>query len=482
MPQFLLLPGASSETVKSQDNQKTVNWYMEIDDSGLGQGAPGGKYPVILRPTPGLKPFAAIGSGVGEIRALFDHRDVLYVVANNTFYSVGTDGTETVKGTLSSFSGVVQIAASNSQIMIVDGTIGYVYNVDTDIFQTITDTDFTSTPDDVTYQDGFFVVVSQTDHKFYLSSINEALDWQALDFASATSHPDKLIGVTSDHRELWLFGTKTTEVWFNSGNATFPFERRPGVLISKGLAARDSLVQTDNSLFWLARDEQGESTVVRASGYTPQVISSVAVSQAIDSYDTVSDAVAFSYREGKHEFYVISFPTANKTWVYDISTNQWHERDSYDGGDYNRYRAQVYAYSNGKHIVGDYSSRNLYELDDKTYTDNGELIRRMRRTKNYQANNNLSSMYNLVIDFEPGVGLDAGQGSDPQVMLRVSKDGGHTFGNEMMRDIGAAGVYNRRAKWDMLGSARVWSLEITVTDPVNAVLLGGYADIEPGDA
>jgi hypothetical protein len=475
MPQQVGITGPAYETVKSNNPQKCINWYLEKDESE-------GKFPFILRPTPGLKAFATMGSAT-EIRGMIQHRGVLYCVADDAFYSVSSAGTETSEGSLDTSTGLVKMAASNDQIMIVDGTKGYTYTISTDTFAEITDADFPSNPDDVTYQDGYFIMISKTDHKFYLSGINDGQSWDALDFASATGDPDYLVGIQADHREIWLFGTRTTEIWYNSGNATFPFEKRPGVLLHKGLAATHSVARANNSLYWLASDEAGQAVVVRADGYTPRVISSTAVSQAIQSYDTIDDAYAYNYRLGKNEFYVLTFPTEDVTWVFNAATEQWHQLQSYESGAYHKHRSCCYAFAYGKHIVGDPGSNNLYELDEETYLDGADPIRRVRVTNNFNRNNNLLSLYNFVVDIEPGIGDNTGgQGDDPQLMLRVSKDGGHTWGNEMWRDMGKAGVYNQRVKWDALGQGRNWAFEITVSDPVDAVVLGAYVDIEESNA
>lgn len=465
--------GPAYETVINQNGQRLINWYLE-DDQALG------KYPYILRPTPGLLAFGTLGSGLGSVRGLFEHKGVLYAVADDTVYSVDSSGTESSLGTIGTTAGHVNMTASNDQLIIVDGSKGYTYTISTTTFAEITDGDFPASPDDVTYMDGYFIVISSTDQKFYISAINDGQDWNGLDFASATAMPDNLVACISDHRELWLFGDKSAEVWYNSGAATFPFSKRPGVLLHKGLAAKNSVARADNSIYWLSKDEAGQSLVVKVDGYTPKVISSRAISQAIDGYSTVSDAFAYVYRQGNHEFYVLTFPTENKTWVHDASTQQWHERDSIVNEEHVRHRSNCYAFAYGKHIVGNFNSGALYELSETTYTDAGGVIERCRRSPHISSDRQLVGIYNLVVDVEPGVGLDTGQGSDPQLMLRVSKDGGFTWGNEMWRDIGKAGTYSRRVKWDMLGTARDWVLEFKVTDPVNVVILGARADLEGG--
>ena len=470
MPQVLAITGPAYETVLHQNSQQLVNWYLEDDQLG-------GKFPFILRPTPGLSLFSTVGT-TSVIRGMIEHKDILYAVADGILHSIDSSGVETSLGTLNTTDGIVKMATSNDELMIVDGSNGYIYKVDDATFAKITDVDFISTPVDVTYQDGYFITIDDNEQKFYISAINDGTSWNGLDFASATGASDDLVACMSDHRELWLFGKKSIEIWFHSGNATFPFERRPGVLLHKGLAARDSLVRSDNTVYWLSNDETGNAMVVRASGYTPEAITSRAVSQAIDGYTTISDAQAYAYREGMHEFYVLTFPTEGVTWVYDSSTGQWHERSSIDSGRGGRHRSNCYAFAYGKHLIGDFNTGTIYDMNSSTYTENGTRINRVRRTQHTHSNNNLLSIYNLVVDVEPGVGLDSGQGSDPQIMLRVSKDGGHTWGNEMWRDIGKAGTYNRRIKWDFLGISRSWMFEFSISDPVNINILGAYADIE----
>lgn len=465
MPQPIAVTGPAYETVLNQNAQRLINWYLEDDPAG-------GRFPYILKPTPGLTSF--MSSSDSTVRGMVDHKGVLYAVLDDTFYSINSAGTETSEGTLDTSIGLVKIATSNDQIIIVDGTYGYVYDVEDDTFTKITAEAFPDSPTDVTYQDGYFIVISNTDQKFYLSGINSGTSWNALDFASATADADNLIACKSDHREIWLFGDKSTEVWFNSGNATFPFERRPGVLLHKGCAARDSVVRIDNTMYWLAKDEAGHSIIVRASGYTPEAITSRAVAQAIESYTTISDAQAYSYRDGMHEFYVINFPTEGKTWAYDASTQQWHQRQSQVNNVQTRHRGCCYAFSYGKHLVGDYYSGRIFQLDPNNYTDWGTPIQRVRRTQHTHSNNQLLSLYNLVLEVEPNIQVT----TDPTILMRVSKDGGHTWGNYLDRTIAAAGGYTPRVKWDNLGAARSWTFEFICDAPVNVCILGAYADIE----
>ena len=257
----------------------------------------------------------------------------------------------------------------------------------------------------VTFQDGYFAVSKPDTDEFYVSSLNDGLNWDALDFASAEGQSDDLVAVESDHREMWLFGERTIEVWYNSGDVTFPFERVQGGFQETGCMATASIAKADNSLFWLGRDDRGWGIVYRADGYTPRRVSTHAIEKDIQSYDDVSDAFAYTYQQDGHIFYVLTFPSGNRTWVYDVSTNLWHKRSYYDGEDDIRHRGNCFAHFDEELIVGDYSNGKLYKLDLDTYTDDGDEIRRIRTAYHVHNERKRSVCTRYEIDMEFGVGL-----------------------------------------------------------------------------
>lgn len=483
MLKSLNIAGRDNDSVRTNSSEQLINWFPEI-------GNQEDRFPAILRPTAGLAVTGPNGWTVANydaVRGLLDHRGVLYAVmadngGSDLFSMTRTSGTyyatSLSNGGITTTDGLVRMAASNEQIMIVDGTNGYIYDTSTATFSQITDPDFPSSPTDVTYQDGYFIVISDTDHRFYLSGLEDGLSWDALDFASATGHPDRLVGCLSDHRELWLFGEHSTEVWYNSGDATFPFAKREGILIQKGLAAKNTVARVDNSIFWLAEDETGTALVVRAEGYTPKIISTNHLSREINSYTTISDAQAYAYTLGGNIFYVLSFPTDNKSWMYCLNSGQWCQLETYNGTSYDRHRSNCYAFHNNRHVVGDTSSGRLFHLDLDTYTDNTLHIRRVRRTAHLNQHNANITINQLTLEMKKNVGDTlSGEDVDPQVVLRISKDGGYTWGAEMVRNFGQPGATGKRVKWDMLGQGRYWVFEFVVTDPVNAVLIGATIDV-----
>jgi hypothetical protein len=217
------------------------------------------------------------------------------------------------------------------------------------------------------------------------------------------------------------------------------------------------------------------------NGYSPQEISTHAVTNTLAG-KTISDAIAFTYQLEGHEFYVVTFPTLDLTWVYDAATQLWHKWlavDSYNV--YHRHRANCQCLFMGQILVGDYLNGAIYAVSKDVYTDNGVTIRRLRRCPHLVADFNQQFFNLLQIQFQPGVGLTFGQGQDPQAMLRWSNDGGSTWSNEHWKSIGKIGKYRNRIIWRRLGSARDRVFEVVVTDPVKAVIVSANLDANAGD-
>jgi hypothetical protein len=244
----------------------------------------------------------------------------------------------------------------------------------------------------------------------------------------------------------------------------------------------------DNGLFWLGKDARGQGMVYRANGYSGQRISTHAVEWHIQQYGDLSDAIGYTYQQDGHSFYVLIFPGADTTWVYDVATQAWHERAGFANGDFTRHRSNCQAFFGTKVMVGDYQNGNVYSFDLDDYSDNGSIqkwLRSWRALPTGQNNLKRTAHHSLQLDCESGVGLNLGQGSDPQVMLRWSDDGGHTWSNEHWVSIGRIGEYYRRAIWRRLGMTlklrdRVY--EVSGTDPVKIAIMGAELILSPTNA
>jgi Phage stabilisation protein len=454
--------------------ERTVNCYVESMSDNT-------RATMALYGTPGT--VRKLTLPTFPVRALWPEGGYLWVVAGLTVYRVKSNYDYVAIGTIASLTNAVSMASNGSQIIIVDGSGGWVANVAAATLTKITDVDFPNGVQRVAYQDGYFIVAGNGTQQFYVNqNPNNALVWNGLDFASAEGSPDKTVGVISTHRELFLFGEYTAEPWTNTGNASFPFERITGGFVEQGCTSAGTIAKADNAVLWLGSDQNGTGVVYRLNGYTPQRISTHAVEFAIHGYANVSDAFAFTYQGAGHLFYVLQFPTAKHTWVYDISTGLWHEREWRDPktGAATRWRANCIAFFNRKHIVGDFENGKLYELDQATYTDDGETIKRIRSCQTQENNQQAVFHKSLIIDMEGGTGTSTGQGIDPVLMMRFSDDGGHSWSNTKEAKIGAIGKYGARVKFSYLGMARNRTYEISMTDPVKFCVLGAVIDADSG--
>ena len=422
---------------------------------------------------------AAVAAAAKECRGLHIMGAYLYAVIGIDVFRVSPDGKMTLmKGGLNTYQGPVWMEDNGTQLMIVDGTYGYILTGTT--LSQITDTDF-PTPSSLTYQDGYFIVSKKDTGRFYISDSYNGTAWDALDYATAEAYPDNLQVAISAHRELWLLGKESFEVWYNSGDATFPFERTPGAVNRLGCIAPHSAAQHRGTVVWLDNFRQ----VQASNGYQAEKISTEQIDFQISELTAVTDAISYIYSQEGHTFYVLTFPSCNKTFSYDFVTGVWHTRAS---GPFDlRHPANCYAYFEGMHIVGDYGSGKLYKYDLSTYDDDGVELRRVRAAHAVRADRKVVFHSSLEVEFEGGMGLavdhpDIDSGDDPQAMLQWSDDGGHTWSNEHWTDIGRIGKYKTRAIWRRLGSSRDRVYKVTVSDPVKVVILGAYLEANSGAA
>jgi hypothetical protein len=449
----------------------------------------GGKEPGFLNRAPGLEFLQTVGTG--PVRALWAHQtngSDFYVVSGSGVYKLtGLTATPTLLGTLTTSSGPVSIADNGTQIFFATNPDGFIYNEVTNVFAQITDPDFAGAVT-VAYLDGYFVFNQPNSQIIWVSQLLDGQSVDPLDFASAEGSPDGVVGLISDHRELWVFGTDSVEVWYDAGGADFPLQRIQGAFNEIGCVSASSIAKLDNGLFWLGTDARGQGIVYRANGYTGQRVSTHAIEYAIAQYRDISDAIAYTYQQEGHAFYVLTFPTGNATWVYDVATQAWHERAGWYNGVFTRHRSNCQCNYEGNTIVGDFENGNIYKMSLDVYADNGGVqkwLRSWRALPSGQNNLKRTAHHSLQLDCESGTGLATGQGDDPQVMLRWSDDGGHTWSNEHWSPMGKIGAYYQRVFWRRLGMTlklrdRVY--EVSGTDPVKVAITGAELILSPTNA
>ena len=439
--------------------QRHLNLYAEIKQEQE-------KSTVVFYGTPGLTLFTS-GLGDTPVRGWISTGTVFYVVHRNTFYEVNNAGTLTSRGTLTTSTGRVDLAYDGAVILVVDGTTGYTYTVASTTFAEIADNDFPDGANTCDWLDGQFIVDNDDDSDlFYISPTGTG--WDATDFAAAESAPDGLRRVFVDHGEILLFGTATVEPWGNIGATDFPFSPIKGSIMQVGLAARWSVAKFNDGVAFLGKSPQGKLQVYFLQGYQPQPISSQEMDSIINGYTTTSDATGYSEMVGGHPFFRLNFPTEGKSWLYDATTGLWTPTEY--GLEGARHRGEMSLDFLGKTLVADYSNGNIYESDPDVYTDNGEYIARELIGRHIFRGNDRITIDSLFVDFETGVGLSSGQGSDPQVMLSISKDGGRTWGTELWAALGMIGKFLTRLEWRRLGIGRDWTFKLRVTDPVKCAI------------
>jgi hypothetical protein len=455
-----------ARSVNAADN-RMVNLFPEIVPEG-------GKEPAFLQRAPGLSLLATLGTG--PIRGLWQFGNFLYAVSGSTLYQINSSWTATAKGTVGG-GGSVSMADNGTQLFIAANGPSYIYNSLTNVFEQITDPDF---PGAVTvgYIDGYFVFNEPNSQKIWVTALLEGTQIDPLEFASAEGSPDGVVAVFVDHREVWVFGTNSTEVWYDAGGLDFPLTRIQGAFNELGCAAPYSVAKMDNQIYWLGKDARGQGIVYRAAGYMGQRISTHAIEWQMQEYPDLSDAVGYTYQQDGHSFYVLNFPTANTTWVYDVATGAWHERASFSNGAFNRHYGNCQAFFNAENVIGDYQNGKLYKFDLNVYSDDGapqKWLRSWRALPTGANNLTRTIQHAMQLDCETGVGLNTGQGDNPQVMLRWSDDAGHTWSNEHWKSMGRIGRYGFRTIWRRLGATmkirdRVY--EVSGTDPVRIYIMG----------
>ena len=428
-----------------------TNLYLEANPEGS-------KSAFTLYGTPGLKPWLTVGSG--PIRGIERMGSVLYVVSGQELYHVTDSGVATLVG---SIEGVGNVHTSNNGTHVAIAVTGgklYAASLAAGVLELPQ-----SNMNGATYQDGYCIFSQAGTQNFWLSGLDDLTTIDPLDFSTADAFPDDVMGLISDHRELWIFGKESAEVWYNSGAASFPFARAGAGYIEHGCRAPGSIAKAENSVFWLGDD----LAVYAAQGYQAQPISDVAIETLIAGTVDPGSAWAFSYRQLGHLFYVLNF--SDLTLVYDITSGSWHKRES-EGLD--RWRVSAHSAFGDTHIAGDCINGQLYELDLDTYDDDGDTIRREMVSHPMQSQGNRAQISELFVDLEAGVGLGSGQGEDPQIVLDWTDNGGASWSNELSRSMGKIGERNVRVTWARLGTFRQRTMRIAITDPVKVAIIGAY--------
>lgn len=439
---ILDVPAVGSTSVGGShiDKQRLINLYP-VETKGKA-----------LKSAPGMEWCTEIGSG--DHRGAIEYKEKLIYVSGSSVYAMDKDYGVVNIGTVSGTTGRCILFHNGTQVMIIDRT-GKGYTWDGGYYAQITDPDFTALkPTTGVFHDGYAVVNKSGTGEFYISTSYDFSEWAALDFATAESYPDDITHIETDKSLLWVFGTKTLEVYQNTGNVDFPFEPLRSVTSHFG-AIPETVRRLDNTLFWLAENEQGGRVVVRlVSNADPVVISDEEINAflgglAKHDFEAVeTDAI---WWQG-HPWYLITFKEYagyGITLVYDSATGAWWEWSGrYESVDsLGRVPFSSHVYFNGEHLVGDLDTGDVYRL--KGSNMNGAKMVRERRFRAIRANGMPLKFSKVEVEMETGNGTDA-----DTMELSISFDGGRTWGNSRAKSIGAQGQYGKRVIWHRCGQGR----------------------------
>ncbi len=451
--------------------QQVVNAYAEREPP-----PPETKTPIAVKGCPGLTSFATLGTG--PIRGFVQMQGIVYLVSGNQFYSLAADGTSILLGQNIGGTAVTPMSQNGSQIIIVNGVNGYIYDLTTG-FDVITDSDFHAAKT-VTFFDNYFVFDWDGTARVFLSGLLDGASYSGLDFATAEVQPQFVQATVNQQESLLVFSTGHAETWYDAGTVNFPFQRIASGTIERGLVAPLATVKEDNAVFFLGDD----LVFYRLEGVLPKRLSTFALEEHWGSYSTVTDAFCFSYTTEGHKWVVLTFPSGNATFVYDISSGLWHERVSYDqfGNNLGRWRGNAHIRAYGKDLIGDAFNGTVGYVDVTTAMEYDNLTPTVMVSAPTDQDRKRLFYANFELDIESGVGLTSGQGIDPQAMLRWSNDGSRTWSlQQKWRSMGRQGEYLKRLRWaGVMGAARQRTWKLEISDPVRRTILSARCDVRVG--
>jgi hypothetical protein len=462
------------------DCEDLINLYREkLESRGSSS-----KY--ALYPTPGFTKLTSAVSGPGRAHFFMNGREFMVIGAK--FYELdSTGGVLTDRGNVALDANPATISSNGdggNQLFITSGGNGYIFNTSTNVFASVPAISGLVTMGD--HLDGYFLALSASSSTVYFSALNDGTSWTTgTDFFARSAMPDPWVSLkVLPSRNILVLGETTSEVWYDAGNASSPFVLHPSGVISYGIVAPFSVAMAGKDAIWLGTSRVGGVQVMKMSGFTPEPISTYPLQTTIGKYATKSDAVADTYQENGHTFYLLSFPTQDITWGWDDQTSEWHKRGTWmpNSNKYGANRARWHADAFGEHRMLDSNTGDIYRMASTIHTDVDGVsgLRRLRRAPALVSQNKRIKITRLELGVEVGLGLTSGQGSDPQMIMRLSQNGAKTFGAEQMRGLGKIGNYATRVVWNRLGSARRPVIEVVVTDPIPVRIMEAY--IETGAA
>ena len=460
------------------DCQRCVNYYLETSEDGNSESK---KW---LIPVPGKQvkwditpPFGVYTRRMYVLRGF----ERLFAVVGNGFYELFVNGTYTLYGSLLTTDGMVQMADNGFRIMLVDGARSYFFDLTSNTFSIIAAAGIPISST-VTYQDSYFLFNEINTTRIYQWNPDNILfpAFDPLAFGLSDTTSEFINGLIANLQNVFVFGPKSYEVWYDAALTPFSYTRMSNTTFEIGCVAPDSLALGLNTIYFVGGSQNGYGSIYRTDGSAPVRISTTPIEYFLNKLSTIRDASGYVYHEAGHDFYIVSFPTGNKTFGYDLKEGVWHERASWDTsrGIENRDRAQGHAFFNNQNFVGDWQNGKIYLASLNINDDAGAPLWRRRVAPHLHSQQNRVAYSRISFDMLFGYGLNIGQGSNPVAMLRFSDDAGYTWSDEIWFEFGKMGEYYRAANIWRLGMSRNRVFELTITDPIPSPLIGAWVTAE----
>jgi hypothetical protein len=463
------------------DNERSFNCFPERAE------LPTETTQIAQLPVPGKRVYAVLGDEI-KVPGQYEINGRTFAACSNLWELTSSGPVN--HGSLGSVPTTpTQMFANETQLVILNNGNLYVMVLATNLLSAVNMAQFNGPIAQIGFADGYVIATLQNSHTFQQSNLEDATTWDGLNISTISYFPDNITSMVCDHREPWFFSGKKAIGYYNAG-AGFPvFIPIQGAFIENGAGATWATVQLDNSVMWLDQDDRGNMVARRLNGYVGERISTFATEQFWQSYGTTSDAVGWTYQMDGHLFWIIYFPTANKTWGYDVATKFWHERGSWDTqtGKYIADRAMSHVFTGNIHLVGDPFSGTVYQLDPTIHSEAGKIIRGFRRSPVVFDDNKWLYLNQIEFNAETGQTPDVplfdgdGQPRPAQVMLRWSKDAGRTWSNTYTLSLGFPGEFEKRVIKRMLGRGRKFVFELSWTDPVAVKIAEAFLEGEAAD-
>lgn len=469
MPEILLATETSLSRAPQLSSARLLNFFTE-------RASPESKGQAPLFGAPGISGQVAVGTGPS--RGAWNFNGVAYFVSGQELCVLSSGGTSQVVGTGIGGTGPVSMSDNGVQLCIVNGALGWIYTLATGVLQQITSPAFYPAFT-VIFMDGYFIFDRAGTNEWFLSALYDGLTYNGLDFATAEGQPGFVTATVQNLQLLFIVCTGHIELWYDAGTADFPFQRYAGGIINYGCVSPYTVLKQDGAVFFLGADR----VFYRLQANVPIRVSTHAIEHLIQQAPQIANAFAMTWTIEGHKMVSLTLPSGKLTECFDISTNRWHDRNSVDANftDLGAWRVTTALAIYGQTYFGDGLSANVGILDWTTYTEFGLPMLGVIQSANQQHDRKRVFCARFELDVEAGVGLTNGQGSNPKIILQRSIDGGVTYGiDQYPRSMGKQGEYRKRLRWMRQGMGRQIMWRLTVSDPVQRVIIGAFADLTYG--